>query len=631
MKAILGAISMHNPNMMYIKDRQGRMVYANHAVQKAVGKGADKLLGKTDIEWHHELQQAAEWMENDRRIMESGTTTVFDEMMDGAEGLRWYRSTKSPFRDADGNIIGIIGHTVDVTEEKLRASALQESQTRWQAMAEAMPVMMFETHPKGGNIWVNQTMVDYSGLPLEELIGDGWMQIVHPEDLKLLGPRWFAAVESREVFESEHRFRRHDGPYRWFIVRAVPILDPATGQIIRWFGTCSDIQALHEARAEAEAANVAKSEFLASMSHEIRTPLNAVIGLTDIMLRYPVEPGARQEYLKTMKDSADALLALVNDVLDFARIESSMVELEFGRCNVGQLAADCMNMVAVKAAEKGVSCQLVNELPANLPFQADAARLRQVIINLLSNAVKFTERGTITLHLRGTPGTPWQVQLSVADTGIGIPPDKVDRIFEKFTQADASTTRRFGGTGLGLAISRRLAELMGGTLTVTSVPQQGSTFTLALPLLPMQAAAVQGSVAAFPAAPFAGLRALLVEDHPANTLVATTLMQHLGLTVETATDGAEAIRCFQKARYDVIFMDMQMPNVDGFTATQAIRQLERLDGLPRTPIVAMTAFAVNGDREKCLLAGMDDYIAKPFPVETLEAALHRVIRSREMA
>jgi PAS domain S-box-containing protein len=474
------------------------------------------------------------------------------------------------------------------------------------------------------------------GYEPDELTGQSIDSMIHPDDLPLLRAAEEELKRSGRAIITA-RNQRKDGRYIWAETSWEKIVNSRSGQI-ELVAVARDVTerveaqqalgaAIEEAKAariRADAANRAKSQFLANMSHEIRTPINGIMGMSHLLAETPLSEEQRG-YAQTIAASGSSLLAIINDILDLAKLEAGRVALESASFAPSALVESVVAMLSPLAREKGIELSASVEPALRGPYLCDPTRLRQALVNLVANAVKFTEQGNVRVEASSieASGDRTTLRFAVSDTGIGIATEALPRIFQKFGQADASVTRKYGGTGLGLAITKQLVELMGGSIAVSSREGVGSRFWFDLSLARAATAArgEPGPIAARWQAADRKLRVLLVEDNAVNQRVAQLILEKAGHDVDTVDSGRKAIEAVKSSVYDVILMDIQMADIDGVEATKRIRALP--PPTSEVPIIALTASALAGAREQFLSVGMNDYIAKPFRPADLLAALDR--------
>jgi len=764
------------PQRVFFKDRNSVFITVNSLFASDFGQRPEELMGKSDADLFP-AEFAEKYRADDQEVMEGRAVRVLEEenVVDGE--VRIVEVVKAPVIDDSGDVIGVLGLFTDITARKQAERAIKVHEAFLRQVVDANPNLIYVKDADGRYLMVNQATAEAYETTVERMIGTtdaDWHQ--NPDEAqRYLRDDMEVLSTGADKFTPEETFTDRCGRPRWLQTLKKPLRD-VSGVVNRVLGVTIDITRHKEAELEiamardaALAATRAKSEFLANMSHEIRTPMNGILGMTGLLLDMPLTPEQR-DFARTIQTSADSLLTIINDILDFSKIEAGKMNIERVDFNLREEVEAVGQMLAPSAHRKGL--ELLIDLPDSLPetVQGDPGRIRQVLTNLVANAIKFTEKGEIQLSaaqldstVESADSTLARIRFSIRDTGIGIPANRQSAIFESFTQADGSTTRRYGGTGLGLAISRQLVELMHGSMGVESSVGVGSVFWVDLPLdvtrhermalrdgslqgvrvlavddnatnrtiiqkqleafgcradvvpsgaealtllrkaagagypyavaiLDMQmpemdgvqtAAAIRASGpegqiqlvllssagesvsgASRAACGFAavlmkparqseilntllriihsdrdsgnsrqpeldtpsstldpGTRVLLAEDNEINQRVALRMLEKWGCEVTLVSTGLEAVEMHAARAFDIVLMDVQMPEMDGLAATRRIREHEAELGTGRTPIVAMTAHAMDGDRERCIDAGMDDYAAKPIDGERLRAVL----------
>jgi two-component system sensor histidine kinase/response regulator len=774
-KNLLQTLIDNLPDRIYIKDPQGRKLISNTADwQASGGKTMNDVVGKSDFDTYP-AELAAKFWADDQAVLDSGEPVINREEpgLDAAGNPIWVSTTKVPWRNDKGKVIGLVGIGRDITQQKKQQSELTREKVYLETLIRNSPVAIVVLDNEERILSCNPAFETLYGYKSREVIGALLDPLITTEET-LSEAKQYTQQVMKTTLHAISKRRRRDGSLVDTEIFGLPVFidDEKVGALALYH----DISELVRARQEAEQANRTKSEFLANMSHEIRTPLNGVIGMLELALDTSLT-GEQRDYLQTSLQSAEALLALLNDILDFSKIEAGRLELEKINFNLRNTVEDVAFTMAKRAQDKGLEMACLVHPDLSSELHGDPGRLRQILVNLVGNALKFTHQGEIVIRAEPIEETANNatIHFSVQDTGIGIPNERQALIFERFTQADGSTTRKYGGTGLGLTISKQLVEMMGGKIGLDSTPGVGSTFwfdikftkqplekKVTAPLTPgpanltqarilvvddnqtnrviltknaealgsrvdavasgakaleslrnahrtgdpyhvvlldMQMPGMDGeqtarAIKSDPAVKDAkiiiltsmgqrgdaprlealgcsgyllkpvkqqllfdaviqalghqeplsglitrhslseqrklGLRLLLAEDNSINQKLAVALLQKAGYSVDAVETGALAFEKVKTASYSAVLMDVQMPEMDGFEATQHIREWEHDHDL-HIPIIAMTAHAMQGDRERCLAAGMDDYVTKPLEPKVLFSALDRWVQGHANA
>lgn len=543
--------------------------------------------------------------------------------------IAWHTAT---VKDERGLITGTLSSGEDITERRQAEIALRENLCFFQRLIDTIPNPIFSKDTKGVYRGCNVAFERLMGMTGEEIIGKSAHDIT-PRDLADADVEMDKALfDAPGVQIYEHSLVHADGTRHDVIFYKATYAD-ASGVLAGLVGVILDIterkqieERLLRAKEAAEDAARAKAEFLANMSHEIRTPMNAVIGITDLLLDDGLN-SEQMEHIETIRNSGEVLLSIINDILDLSKFEGGMMELEHRPFDLLSCVDDAMDLVAVSASAKGLkmACTVDGLTPAAI--LGDAGRLRQILVNLLSNAVKFTDEGEVAVYIssRKLEDDRYEIHFAVKDSGIGIPKEKINRLFQPFSQVDASTTRRYGGTGLGLAISKKLVELMEGRIWVESEAGAGTTFHFTIPAVSATLKPASCARSDLQTDLGCDLHILVAEDNIVNQRVTLQMLNKLGCRADVVSNGIEVLAALERQHYDLVLMDVQMPEMDGLEAARAIRRR-----WPKGPkVIAVTASALQGDREMCIEAGMDDYISKPVRMAELAQKLRQYQRPQK--
>ncbi|WP_294358357.1 PAS domain S-box protein [uncultured Sphingomonas sp.] len=626
------------PVGIFRTDAKGALTYANRAWYVLAGQTPEQAAGDGWANAVHPDDRAKVFADWQATAATSGNYRGEFRFVHADGTQIWADAMSAVERDLFACPVGHIGVTIDISERTFAAAALADSENQLRLLASNATDAVFRLTLDGTCLYASPSVRDVIGAPPEQLLGASMLSRFHPDDDAIVRSAYqdlARGIIDKMVVSYRSEPVDRPGTWRWLEANCGLVRNPATGAAQEIIISIRDVTGRKElelqlaaARDAAEIAGAAKATFLANMSHEIRTPMNGVIGATELLLDGKLEPAQRAR-VQVIADSGRAMMRLLNDILDLSKIDAGQMQIAAEPVDLRHALRGCAKLMAPLAEQKSLTltCEVADAVPARV--EGDGLRLRQIVLNLLGNAVKFTDAGSVALRANAVSDDDgaW-LEIEVRDTGIGIDPARHAAIFDKFTQSDTSTARRFGGSGLGLAIGAQLARLMRGSLRLESVPGEGSSFVLRVPLIAAEAATTP-AVAPL-ALPARGgspdIRVLLAEDHEINQMLASAMLERLGARCVVAADGAAAVAAVAEAQaagdpFALVLMDMQMPEVDGLEAT---RRLRAAGHAPETlPIVALTANAYADDIDLCLAAGMQAHLAKPLRLAELQQVLDR--------
>ena len=612
---------------------QGKVININQTALEGVNVKLEDVVGQPFAEtpwWTFPAEAKAKVEETIKRAA-AGESVRFDILARGrgAEQQIMVEFSMIPLFNEEGKVEYLVPSGVDITEREASKQALQESQQELKLITEVIPQQIWTATPDGEIDYLNQRWQDYTGVDLEQIKEHGWSSIVHPEDLEQVNEAWMRSIQLGEKYNLETRLRSAGGTYHWFLTRARPLYNKQ-GEIAKWYGTNTGInrikeleQQLREQTEDLIRANQLKDEFLAIVSHELRTPLNPILGWSQLLAAGRLDAKKTAMGVGIIERNAKLQAQLIEDLLDVSRILRGNLNLRKDSLNLESVVRSALTTVSLSAEAKSIQIE-TNFEPNILQVSGDAGRLQQVVWNLVSNAIKFTpEGGRVTVSLKQIDR---QAQIQVTDTGQGIDREFLPYVFDRFRQAESSSTRKYGGLGLGLAIVRHLTELHGGTVAVSSPGLgQGATFRVKLPLINTVTVRESNDVVineSVESERFNGLKVLVVDDEIDSLDILTLVLQQEGAEINSASSAIEAIEAFNRATPDLIISDLGMPETDGFALIEQIRALPQGANIPA---IALTAYAGDIDRQRSLEAGFQAHISKPINIPNLINTIAQLI------
>jgi PAS domain S-box-containing protein len=623
----------NTPQLIFVKDAEGRFLLVNQSMAKAFGLSVNEIINKKNSDLHPNAGEMEAYTNIDKEVIENRKEIRKEESFTSGSGeVKWYDTIKVPLVQPDGSI-HVLGISTDITQSRHSQQELKESGLRMKEAQEMAHFGNWEFDTLTNEIIWSDELCRIFGLPEGKHPNyQEYLAFIHPDDSSMLMQYIDNAINKAESFEIDHRIILHDNSVKAIHAIGKPYKD-SRNRVVKIFGTALEVtdrkkieETLVLARQHAEETARIKENFLANVSHELRTPINGILGMAGLLNKTKID-GIQRNYLDILRTTAEHLLIIVNDILDYAKIESGKLTIEKIPFHVKETVTTAVQTQLYKAEEKDLALNLF--LPAFdiPPLIGDPYRLNQILLNLISNAIKFTEHGSIGLTCSVVRETMEEIELefSVKDTGIGIDADKAESIFESFTQASSSISRQYGGSGLGLTICRQLLDMQGGRIWLHSEPGIGSDFRFVI----SYSKADQQVIPRNPRVEFTSLgnlRILLAEDNRVNQFITEAMLQDWGFVVDTAVNGREAIALIEQYYYDIILMDIQMPDLNGIEATRIIRGMTDKKKA-KTPIIALTANTSRAMHKKYIAEGMTDLLVKPYKEITLFSKISTHIKS----